>query len=93
MLEFFVQTRDNLCIYAHNVAMIKPNDDLSKRIREARLVKGITQSMLASKVYCSRSLISRYESGKVEPTFNTICRISVATGKPLDWFAGIVTSK
>lgn len=45
-------------------------------LRKLRLNKSITQTELAQKLHLSRTAISNYENGKVQPSLETLIRIS-----------------
>jgi transcriptional regulator with XRE-family HTH domain len=53
-----------------------PQRGLGKAIRFLREESGMTQKRLAEKSGVSASWISRIEQGEVDPTWNTIARIS-----------------
>ena len=42
--------------------------ELAKKLKELRKEKGLTQEELASQLFVSRTLISKYESGAIYPT-------------------------
>jgi transcriptional regulator with XRE-family HTH domain len=65
----------NLCTYI----MMKTEINLIGRmIKSARLKADMTQPQLAKKVGCSTPLISRYESGGLEPPLEILFRIENA---------------
>ena len=45
-------------------------------IRELRLAKGLTQQQLGEVFHVSRTTISNYETGKIEPSIKLILDIS-----------------
>ena len=45
-------------------------------LRKLRLNKSITQTELAQKLHLSRTAISNYENGKVQPSLDTLIKIS-----------------
>lgn len=49
-------------------------------IREARLRAGLTQKELAARLNTKQSVISRWESGSVSPTLETIAQVAMACG-------------
>ena len=52
-------------------------------VRKARLEKGLTQQQLAYACGCDATYISMIESGKRNPPFLTLYRISAQLGQPL----------
>lgn len=48
---------------------------LAAKLKELRLKKGISQETLAENLNTSRSNISKYESGKLEPNLFTLKKI------------------
>lgn len=48
----------------------------SSNLRKFRKQEGLTQNELAKQLNISRSLISYYEHGKVEPSIKTIIKLS-----------------
>ncbi len=49
---------------------------LSNIIRFFRKLSGMSQEQLASRLHVDRTLISKYESGLVEPSFGTLTNIA-----------------
>ena len=60
--------------------------ELGRRVREARLLLGISQSDLANTVYRRQATISDIENGKSEPTASTLLYLSYALRKPIGYF-------
>ena len=56
------------------------------RIREARKLRQLTQAQLAEAIGVEDLTISKFERGRILPSVDTVERIAVATGRPLDWF-------
>ena len=56
------------------------------RIRQARKIHRLTQTRLSALTGLAQALISRYESGQVQPPPPAVERIAAATGFPLDFF-------
>jgi transcriptional regulator with XRE-family HTH domain len=54
-------------------------------IREARLRAGISQRELAGRLGTSQSLVARWESGRVAPSFDAVLRSIRACGFELDY--------
>jgi len=48
----------------------------SKRLKEIRLDKGITQVQLASKLGVTDAAIRGWENGGKEPSYETLCKIA-----------------
>lgn len=48
----------------------------SKKIKELRIKNNLTQTDLGEKIYLSRTTISKYEQGKMEPNIDTIIELS-----------------
>ena len=59
-----------------------------KRIKQARIEKGLTQRQLAEKVSVHPNAIGEYERGTVVPSFTIMARISEVLDVSLDWLAG-----
>ncbi len=49
----------------------------NEKLKELRKEKGLTQEELASKIYVSRTLISKYESGAIIPTKDNIEKLAL----------------
>ena len=65
---------------------------LSSRIKDLRLVAGLTQEQLAEKIGVKKQNISRYESGRVEPNIRTAKKLADALGVSLEDMAAGVSS-
>lgn len=48
----------------------------SKKLKELRIKNNLTQTDLGEKIYLSRTTISKYEQGKMEPDIDTIIELS-----------------
>jgi transcriptional regulator with XRE-family HTH domain len=57
--------------------------DVDRIIREARVRAGLTQTALAARAGTSQATISAYESGRKEPSVQTLSRLLAATGSRL----------
>jgi transcriptional regulator with XRE-family HTH domain len=57
-----------------------------ERIREARLVAGLSQAQLARKLRTTEKNVSRWEGGENEPRIGALAAIARATGRDLDFF-------
>ena len=51
---------------------------LSKRIKELRLEKGLTQTQLAEKAGINQSMIARWERGEREPIASAVVKLADA---------------
>lgn len=56
----------------------------AQTIREARRLAGISQAVLAKRASTAQSAIAKYETGVVDPRFETLCRLVKACGFELD---------
>ena len=61
---------------------------ISQRIKELRIDKKLTQSQLATKVGCSTSMVSRWETADCEPTATAILKLSEALDCSTDYLLG-----
>ncbi|MEW9671823.1 helix-turn-helix domain-containing protein [Ammoniphilus sp. 3BR4] len=59
---------------------------IGKRIKEARLNKGLTQQELADKCGFTKSLLSKIENGQTGSAVATLSKIANNLGTPLSWF-------
>ena len=57
--------------------------DLGKKIKSIRIEKGLTVSELADKINVSAPTVSRYESNKREPNYETLLLIAEALEVPV----------
>lgn len=62
---------------------------IGERIRDARKSQNITQETLAAKIGAKRSVISKYETGLIEPTFSQLQRIASALGVTVAYLQGL----
>lgn len=60
-------------------------DNLHSRIRKARVIVGMNQTLLAERIGSSRSTISQIEKGFVEPKLSVIKSISQVTDQSVTW--------
>lgn len=58
----------------------------SDRLRIARMVRGLTLAEVAGKAGLSAAALSQFEKGKSRPTADSLSRISLALGFPLEYF-------
>ena len=61
---------------------------LSRRIKEVREQKGLSQNELAWKIHCTQGLISLMESGSQEPKLSLVIEICDALGCSVDYLLG-----
>ncbi|MAG97145.1 MAG: helix-turn-helix transcriptional regulator [Alphaproteobacteria bacterium] len=59
---------------------LAPEYDLAAQLIDARVKAKMTQEQVAKAMHTTQSVISRLESGKVDPTSNTIRRYAEAVG-------------
>ena len=59
--------------------------NMGKRLRHARLARGIRLKDVAALANCSESLISKLENNKVEPSIKLLHRVCDALGLTLGW--------
>src|SRR5256885_9639764 len=57
--------------------------DIPETLRQARQGAGMTQSTLAARTRTSQATISAYESGRKQPSVDTLSRLLAATGRRL----------
>lgn len=55
----------------------------SEKLKELRKNKGVTQEELAKKIFVSRTLITKYESGAVYPTEDNLEKLAFYFGVPV----------
>lgn len=53
-------------------------------LKELRKKRGMTQEQLANRLGIARSLISKYENGKISPTITTAFRMAEILGCGID---------
>jgi predicted transcriptional regulator len=59
---------------------LAPEYDLAAQLIDARVKAKMTQEQVAKAMHTTQSVISRLESGKVDPTSSTIRRYAEAVG-------------
>lgn len=57
-----------------------------EKIKKLRLENGLTQEDLASKIYVSRTLITKYETGQAYPTKENLEKLAIFFKVDLDYF-------
>lgn len=66
---------------------------LSKRIKELRQEKNLTQRQLAENANTTATSISAYEKGQKTPSIEVLCNIANALETSVDWLCGNTESK
>lgn len=61
----------------------------NKKLKELRIEKGISQTILAEHLECSQSMIARWEKGECEPTESVIRRTAVFFNVSSDYLIGL----
>lgn len=74
-------------------AMATKNQELGRRIKEARQEKNWKQKELAQAVHVEPMTVSRWERGENTPPLETLALIAKATGKPRSFFVGARTNR
>ena len=63
---------------------------IGERIRQDRVIKGLTQSELAEKLGKTLRTVQKYESGEIEPSLDTISQVNQILDINLFLVAGYV---
>ncbi|HJB57566.1 MAG TPA: helix-turn-helix domain-containing protein [Candidatus Flavonifractor intestinipullorum] len=63
-------------------------DSIGARIKQVRLSRGLTQAQLGARCHMADSAIRRYESGRGNPTFETLQRIADALEITVEYLVG-----
>lgn len=66
---------------------------LSKRIKELRQEKNLTQRQLAKMANTTPTSVSAYEKGQKTPSIEVLCNIANALETSVDWLCGNTESK
>ena len=66
---------------------------LSKRIKELRQKKDLTQRQLAKMANTTPTSVSAYEKGQKTPSIEVLCNIANALETSVDWLCGNLESK
>jgi transcriptional regulator with XRE-family HTH domain len=69
--------------YREEYERLGPEFELARGLIEARAFAGLTQAELALRMGTTQSVITRLESGRVQPTTATLQRLARATGTRL----------
>ena len=64
-------------------------EEFGKRLRLIRKERELSLLTLSEKLETSKSLLSRYENGKVDPSLDTAASIAKYFNVSLDWIAGV----
>lgn len=64
-------------------------DNLKKNLVAIRKKRGLTQQVAADFLDIQQGTLSKYETGKLEPDIETLCRISIFYNVSLDKLLGI----
>ncbi|MEO8097004.1 MAG: helix-turn-helix transcriptional regulator [Acidobacteriota bacterium] len=64
-------------------AALEPEFALAKAVINARVTAGLTQEQLAQRMDTTQSVIARLESGRTQPSTQTLERLATATGTRL----------
>jgi len=62
---------------------LEPEFSIIKEIIRQRIQKGVTQTELAHKIGTKQAAISRFESGRYNPTLTFLRKVSHALGKEI----------
>lgn len=62
---------------------LAPEFELVRALIQARVQAGLTQEQLAKRMETTQSVIARLESGRTQPSTQTLERLAVATGTRL----------
>lgn len=68
----------------------KPSEAFPLRLKEARDIRGLTQTELATKAGLPPSSISHFEAGKRKPSFENLRRLATALEASTDFLLGRV---
>lgn len=63
--------------------------DVSQKIRDLRMSKGITQVQLAEMLGVSKSVVSSYENSVHQPPYNILVRLANIFGVSCDYLLGV----
>ena len=63
------------------------------RIRETRLIKGMTQQQISEYLICDQSLYSKYERGEREVPLKSMVKLATLFETSLDYLVGLTDDK
>lgn len=66
---------------------------LSVRLRELRKIRNLKQKQVADLIHIHASMISAYENGLKNPSYNTLIKLSRLYGVTVDYLIGSETVK
>lgn len=72
--------------FKDNYANLGPRFAIIRQVVESRIEQNMTQSELAKRMGTKKSNISRFESGKYNPSLNFIIKIADVLGKKIEVF-------
>jgi len=64
------------------------NDDIVKKVRETRKMRGLTQADIAQVLDKTSSTVSDIERGKIQISASDLYKISILLNKPIEYFYG-----
>lgn len=73
--------------------MMYDKNTLSKRIKELRQKKNLTQRQLAKMANTTPTSVSAYEKGQKTPSIEALCNIANVLETSVDWLCGNLESK
>lgn len=68
-------------------------ENFPKRVRNARLEAGYTQQQVSDILNISRSNISKFEQGKLEPNLETLGELAQFYNVSINWLLGVTLEK
>ena len=74
-------------MYSMSIVDIAVTWSLGKRMQVIRQAANLEQRDMAERLGVSRSTISNWERGHVEPTFSQVVRYAKESGQSLEWLA------
>ena len=83
----------NLSISCYSRVEAGDSMEVGKKIKEIRLLKGISQKELSERLGVSSAMISQYESGKRNPKMETLLKIADALGISINVFYDDLTQE
>ncbi len=69
--------------YRSEYDKLKPEFEIARLLIKARTQAGLTQAQLAERLQTTQSTVARFESGRTNPSTNTLKKIAQATGTRL----------
>lgn len=62
---------------------LKPRHEIVEQLKKARKEQNVTQEVLAERIGTKKSNISRFESGRYNPSLDFLLRIAECLGKEI----------